>query len=96
MLERTRPSIRRLKHGWAGFLAKGAFDEPDPRRVEASASNVDDDVITEWFQLCPMVEHLAEVAERYREAGANQVVFETGPSPELIRSIAHEVLPRLR
>jgi len=91
-----KESIKRLKQGWAGFLAKGAFDEADPRLVEASASSVDDDVIREWFQLCPTVEHLAEVGERYREAGANQVVFETGPSPELIRSIAHEVLPRLR
>jgi len=91
-----KESIERLRGGWAGFLAKGAFDEPDPRRVEASASTVDDEAIREWFQLCPTVEHMAEVAERYREAGANHVVFETGPSPELIRSIAHKVLPRLR
>lgn len=89
-------SIKKLKSGWAGFLAKGAFDEPDPRRVEASASTVDDELIRQYFQLCPRVDDLAEVAVRYREAGANHVVFETGPSPELISSIARTVLPRLR
>jgi hypothetical protein len=89
-------SVRKLKKSWAGFLAEGAWDEPDPRRVEEMASTVDEGLIRQYFQLCPTVDDLVEVVESYRKVGADHVVLETGPSPQLIKQIAERVLPRVR
>jgi len=85
-------AIRKLKGGPAGFLAKGAFDEPDPRRVETLAKTVEDDTILEYFVICRNVNDLVQVIEQYRLAGTNHIVFGTGPSPMLIRQIADNVL----
>ena len=88
-------SIRKLRSGWAGILAKGAYDDPDPRRIEASAATVDENMIREYFQLLPKVEDLVALVREYQEAGADHIVLETGPYPDLIRSIARRVLPHL-
>jgi coenzyme F420-dependent glucose-6-phosphate dehydrogenase len=89
-------SVRKLKKGWAGLLADGAYDQPDPRRVEEMASTVNEELIRQYFQLCPTVDDLVEAVESYRKAGANHVVLETGPSQQLIKAIAKRVLPRVR
>ncbi|MGB9023103.1 MAG: LLM class flavin-dependent oxidoreductase, partial [Candidatus Bathyarchaeia archaeon] len=89
-------SVRKLRSGWAGFLAERAFDDPDPRHIEASAATVEENLIREYFQLLPKVENLVDLAREYQEAGADHIVFQTGASPDLIRSIGHRVLPHLR
>lgn len=91
-----KESVKKLRSGWAGFLAEGAFDDPDPRHIEASAATVEENMIREYFQLLPKVEDLIDLAKEYQKAGADHVVFQTGPSPDLIRSIARRVLPHLR
>jgi alkanesulfonate monooxygenase SsuD/methylene tetrahydromethanopterin reductase-like flavin-dependent oxidoreductase (luciferase family) len=85
--------IQRLKGGDATFLAEKAFEEPDPRRVEAMAATVEDSRIRESFQLCRSVDDLVEVVESYVSVSANQVVFSTGASPELIKNIGERVIP---
>ena len=89
-------SVRKLRRGWAGFLAKEAFDDLDPRHIEASAATVEENMIREYFQLLPRVEDLVDLAKKYQKAGADHVVFETGPRPDLIKSIADRVVPHLR
>ena len=88
--------LKRLKAGGAGFLAKGAFDEPDPRRVEALAGTVSDERIREHMNLCRSLEELIDVAERYIAVGADHIVFSTGTSFELIRRVGEQILPRFR
>ena len=85
--------IQRLKGGDVAFLAEKAFEEPDPRRVEAMAATVEDSRIRENFQLCRTVDDLVQVVESYVSVGASQVVFSTGASPELIRQIGERVIP---
>jgi coenzyme F420-dependent glucose-6-phosphate dehydrogenase len=88
-------SMRKLRSGWAGILAKGAYDDPDPRRIEASAATVEENMIREYFQLLPKVEDLVALVREYEVAGADHIVLETGPCPDLIRSIARRALPHL-
>jgi hypothetical protein len=88
-------SMRKLRSGWAGILSKGAYDDPDPRRIEASAATVEENMIREYFQLLPKVEDLVALVREYEVAGADHIVLETGPCPDLIRSIARRVLPHL-
>lgn len=88
--------IQRLKGGDAAFLADKAFEEPDPRRVEAMAATVEDDRIRKNFQLCRSADDLVPVVESYVSEGANQVVFSTGASPELIKQIGERVIPSFR
>jgi hypothetical protein len=57
---------------------------------------VEDDRIKENFHLCRSVDELVPVVESYVSVGANQFVFSTGPSPELIRQIAEHVIPSFR
>jgi coenzyme F420-dependent glucose-6-phosphate dehydrogenase len=85
-------AIRKLKSGPAGYLARGAFDEPDPRRVEMLATTVDDSLISEYFAICRDVKDLINVIEQYRSVGTNHIVIGTGASPSLIRQIADGVL----
>lgn len=91
-----KESVKKLRSGSAGFLAEGAFDDPDPRHIEASATTVEENIIREYFQLLPKVEDLIDLAKEYQKAGADHVVFQTGASPDLIRSIGRRVLPHLR
>jgi coenzyme F420-dependent glucose-6-phosphate dehydrogenase len=91
-----KETIGKLRSGWAGILAKGAYDDPDPRHIEASATTVKENMIREYFQLLPKVEDLVGLVREYQEAGADHVVLETGPYPDLIRSIARLVLPHVR
>ena len=88
--------IQRLKGGDAAFLADRAFEEPDPRRVEALGATVDDDQIRENFHLCRTADDLVPVVESYISVGASQVVFSTGASPELIKQIGERVVPSFR
>ena len=90
-----KESIRKLRSGWAGILVKGAYDDPDPRHIETSAATVEESMIREYFQLMPKVEDLVALAKEYQKAGADHIVLETGPYPDLIKSIARRVLPHL-
>jgi len=88
--------MKQLKAGGAGFLAKGAFDEPDPRRVEALAATVSDQLIREYFNFCKSVDDLIDVVNSYASIGADHIVFSTGASPEQIRLVGEQILPSFR
>lgn len=85
-IKKLRPAI----------LVKGAFEETDPRRVERASLTVDEGLIRENWQLCPTVDDLVEVVQRYLKVGANHIVFLTGPHPDQIELIGDRVLPQLR
>jgi coenzyme F420-dependent glucose-6-phosphate dehydrogenase len=96
MIGEPELSVRKLKAGPAGNMAKGSIDELDPRRVEASAATIEEARIRERFPLCPSVNDLIPVVKTYIGAGANHIVLGTGPSPDLIKSIGEKVLPFFR
>lgn len=96
MLGDPEQSLKKLKAGPAGYLAKGSWDEPDPRRIERLASALDDALIKEHIPLCRTVDDLIEVVKSFIKVGTDHVVFGTGPSPDLIRLIGDHVLPEFR
>jgi G6PDH family F420-dependent oxidoreductase len=92
---RPESILSKLKSKDASFLAKGAFENPDPRRVEASGASLDDASVKEYFHICPKIEDLSDVANLYLDVGADHIVFSTGANPKLIREIGGALLPRL-
>jgi len=88
-------SLRKLQAGGASFLTKKAFENPDPRDLEASTSTVEAAVIKEYFHLCRTADALIDVAEQYRKVGAHHVVFGTGADPKLISLVGEAVLPSM-
>jgi len=96
MLGDPRVNINKLRAGGAGYLAQGAFDEPDPRRVESMAATVSEDLIRDNFALCPTIGDLVELLESYIQAGADNLVLGTGAFPETIRLVGQDVLPSFR
>jgi coenzyme F420-dependent glucose-6-phosphate dehydrogenase len=84
-------SLKKLKSKDACYLTAGAFDEPDPRRIQASGLSLDDEVVKENYYLCHSATELPQVIEAYQEAGASQLVFATGANPELIRRVGKVV-----
>ncbi len=92
VIDEPEEAIRKLKAGPAGYLARGAFDEPDPQRIESLAITVDDSIISEYFVICRNINDLIHVIEQYRSVGTTHVVIGTGASPSLIRQIADSVL----
>jgi coenzyme F420-dependent glucose-6-phosphate dehydrogenase len=79
--------------GEAGVLAQGAFDEPDPRRIEEMSRHVSDDKILENKFICSSADEVIEYVERYRKAGATHINLATGCSPDRIKMLGVKVLP---
>ena len=89
-------SLRKIRANDASFLTKKAFENPDPRNLEALAAKLEDAAIMEYFHLCPTADALIDVAEQYRKAGANHIVFGTGANQKLIRLVGETVLPSFK
>ena len=83
--------IRRL--GEAGFLAEGAFEEADPRKIQDLSSAVNDKAIVAHWCFVSSPDDVIDVVERYRRAGATHVELVTHSFPERIKFIGKKVLP---
>ena len=81
--------------GRSGYLAKGARDEPDPRRIEEMGEGVPDEVLLKSTNFCSKWSDVAELIWKFRDMGATQVVLPAGPDKKLIRTYAKELLPHL-
>ena len=82
--------------GHAGNLAKGALDEPDPRKIEEMGNGVSDDVLLGSTTFCSKWSDVVELVWKLREIGATQVVLPAGPDKKLIRTYTQKLLPHLR
>ncbi len=86
--------VRELKEkGEAGPLADGAFEEPDPRRIEAMSATVSDEKIFESKCLASTAEELIQAIDRYGKIGATHVDVVTGAFSDRIKLLGEKVLP---
>jgi G6PDH family F420-dependent oxidoreductase len=92
--ESEREFLKRARGG-SGPLAKGSYDEPDPRRIERMGSTIPDDDLLRTTQFCSSWPEVAELVWRYKDMGATQVVLPAAADPELIRRYARRLLPLL-
>lgn len=93
-LESEREFLKRARRG-SGPLAKGSYDEPDPRRIERMGSTIPDDDLLKTTEFCSSWPEVAELVWRYRDVGATQIVLPAAADPKLIRTYARRLLPLL-
>ena len=82
--------------GHTGNFAKGALDEPDPRKIEEMGYGLPDDVLLRSTTFCSKWSDVVELIWKFREIGATQVVLPSGPDTKLIRTYAQKLLPQLK
>lgn len=94
-LEDEKSYLRSVKRT-AGVLAKGSWNEPDPRRIEAIGYDVPDEVILKSTRFCSSWEDVLDLISKCYEAGATEVCLYSGPNQRLIRTYAKRVLPHFK
>lgn len=92
--ESEREYLKRAR-GSSGPLARGSYDEPDPRRIERMSSTIPDDDLLKTTEFCSSWPQVAELFWKYKDAGATQVVLPAGADEKLIRTYARRLLPLL-
>jgi len=77
----------------AGYYARGALDEPDPREMATrkSGSVTDEDLLKEYVY-CSSWDDAIDVTKKIEEMGATEVFFWTGTDPDLITKYAEKIL----
>lgn len=89
--EGEKEYLRRRRRS-AGNLARGALDEPDPRRIEKMGVDLSDDVLLESTNLCSSWTEVVEIVSKLYETGFSQIVLESGPDAGTIKSYAKNIL----
>jgi G6PDH family F420-dependent oxidoreductase len=79
--------------GWAGIVAKGSWDEPDPKKIEAMGSKVSDDEFLKSTYLCSSWDDVLDLIARFHAAGATGISLFSGASKEIMRTYAEKILP---
>ena len=92
--ESEREFLKRARGG-SGPLARGSYDEPDPRRIERMGSTISDEDLLKTTEFCSSWPEVAELIWKYKDAGATQVVLPAEADTELIRRYAGKLLPLL-
>jgi len=78
--DKVLSKVRRIA---GGGYAKGIYDNPDPAAIAAGGANVSDEELLEHVYLYQKSDQVIDVLERYRKAGATQVIIsEFGEDPE--------------
>jgi len=79
--------------GWAGIIANGSWNEPDPRKIQLMGSKVSDEKFLRSTCVCQTWEDVIDVMAKFHEAGATGIVIFSGASQDTIRTYAKEILP---
>jgi coenzyme F420-dependent glucose-6-phosphate dehydrogenase len=79
--------------GWAGIIAKGSWNEPDPRKIQMMGSTVSDEEYLKSTYFCSSWDDVLDLIARFREAGTTSVALFSGANEEIIRTYAKEILP---
>jgi alkanesulfonate monooxygenase SsuD/methylene tetrahydromethanopterin reductase-like flavin-dependent oxidoreductase (luciferase family) len=89
------PTVLQRPRGPSGNLAKGALDEPDPRKIEQMGEALPDDALVKSRVFCSSWSDVAELIWKFKGVGATQVVLPAGPDKALLRLYAEKLLPLL-
>jgi coenzyme F420-dependent glucose-6-phosphate dehydrogenase len=77
----------------AGIIAKGSWNEPDPRRLESMGETVTEDELLRSTYFCANWTDLIDLISKFREIGTTEVSLYSGPDQETIRMYAKKLLP---
>jgi G6PDH family F420-dependent oxidoreductase len=77
----------------AGNLARGALDEPDPRKIENMGQELTDEQLIKSTYFCSSWSEVVEMIHRFGDIGFSQIVLESGPDAEAIKSYSENILP---
>jgi len=90
--------VRRVRKFIAGASIRRMFNEPDPRRIEEAGRNLPDQKIMDDLYICEKAEELIEVFSKFREAGANQIIWgDFSPEPEnMMKAFREKIIPYFR
>ncbi len=77
----------------AGILAKGSWDEPDPRRLESMGETVTEDELVRSTYFCSNWNDLIDIISKFHEIGTTEVSLYSGPDQGTIRMYAKKLLP---
>jgi len=93
-LTSKKAGLNRMRRtGEGGIVAKGAYDEPDPRKIMTMVSQVSDEKILDRFQFISSADEVIEIIESFRKVGATRVNVCTHSYPDRIRYLGKKVLP---
>jgi len=77
----------------AGILAKGSWDEPDPRKLEAMGETVTKDELLKSTCFCSNWEEVIDLIAKFQEIGTTEIALFSGPDQETIRTFGKKILP---
>jgi hypothetical protein len=82
----------------AGSLLSENFNERDPRKIQASAANVSDDLIKEKACLYSSPKQFNDLIEDFKEAGLTLFILgDWGYNPRItIRMFSKKVIPHFK
>jgi len=76
----------------AGIIAKGSWNEPDPRKLEAMGETVTEDELLGSTYFCSNWNDLIDIISKFHEIGTTEVSLYSGPDQETIRTYAKKLL----
>ena len=82
-----------MKSGEAGFLARDAFGESDPRKIENMSHMVSDQKVAENWCFVSSADDIIEFIEKYQRARATHAELVTNTFSDRIEFVGKKVLP---
>ena len=82
-----------IKSGEAGFLARDAFSESDPRKIQNMSHMVSDQKVAENWCFVSSADDIIDFIEKYQRAGATHVELVTNTFSDRIEFVGKKVLP---
>lgn len=89
-------TFAKTERRYAGIAAKGAFDEPDPRKIEQMGAVLPAEELIKTTTFCKNWNDVIDLISKYRELGVSQIVLPTGANKKLIRTFGQKVLPHFK
>jgi G6PDH family F420-dependent oxidoreductase len=84
--------VKRVRSS-SGNFAKGSLDEPDPRKIEKMGLELADEDIIKSTNFCSGWSDVIETISKLRQIGFSEIVLNSGPSAEIIKSFSENMLP---
>jgi G6PDH family F420-dependent oxidoreductase len=81
---------------YAGVVAPGGTDEPDPRKIEQLGAELPDEELFKSVAFMSKWSDIIDLISQFQEAGVTQIVLQTGADKKVIRQYAQKVLPHFK
>lgn len=89
-------TFAKTERRYAGIVAKGAFDEPDPRKIEQMGVDLPAEELIKSTAYCKNWNDVIDLIARFQEIGVTQIVLQTGADRKLIRTFGQKILPHFK